>query len=361
MCLPNTRSRITRVFYAVVLTLVSSAAAATDSSWVKNADRLERETQAAYESTDPDAAERLHVSLNALLNFYRENHRYQEMAWTHFNYGSPAEGEAIERELLLRMAGEVPMFGRGRVVEHSARIESLVYQNGFKAVLVTPDLRLPGEPVAAGKDQRRYGVVVYQMARALGFNIVPATEFTELDKHHYLTRAYIDDLTEIGRDHRVQPYFNEQLHVLDYLTGQLDRNPTGVGIRPGGHVVAFDNRHALGFKDSEHVDKGLVLPAQRPPLSLSRATRTAVLGLKKKLGEFHHKRFAMLADSDRRDVMARIEVLLALPARAPAPPSTPAPEPKPAAPASVVTPLRPRPRIVPIQKSDDRDCEYDLA
>ena len=323
----RTRILITGVFYAVVLTLVGATSGASVlRPSPARLDALERDARAAFSSHDSAHFERFYQIYAELCAVYSAAGRWQELAWTHFEFGYDAEGEKLEREILLKLAADAPAGPSVRLNEHSGRILLETYADGFRADRVTRDFFKDDEATAALFDQRRFAVSVYQVSRALGWNLVPATTFTVRNGHQYLIRSHIDDLTEYPLNHRIVPYVDERLHVLDYLTGQMDRNRGGLGFRPGGDLVAFDNKHALGFKDFALAPKDWVVPAQRPPLQLSEETRAAILKLKKKLAEPHTKRFALLSIAERTSLSLRIETLLALPLIKPVPaPALPTP------------------------------------
>jgi hypothetical protein len=109
-------------------------------------------------------------------------------------------------------------------------------------------------------------------------------------------------------------YGNEELHILDFLTQQLDRNPGNWLTAPGGRLVAIDNDIVYGHERfAEARSRVGDVSADTPPAFLTPKNRRAVKRLEAEL-DGAPERFNM-KPLEMTSIKVKIKVLLSRPDR----------------------------------------------
>lgn len=281
---------------ALVLSLFYLSVGHVGTAGAVDLNRLENETRSAYDNTDPMDFESKFEFLRA---YYRQQKRFQEEAWTLRNFDF--DQEASVREAFMRLALKTDKVVDSKPLSEEKRIYLLLtLENGMKAVF------RPAGP------QTYREILVYEVDRILGFQLVPMTVTRARNGVPGTLQAFIADAVEGGIDFRIHPYTNSNLHILDYLTFQQDRHGKNWLIRPGGYPVAADNGLALGlFHENVHAERKVM--ADDPPLFLTPLQRLGVSRLEKVLLSNSDSALYFLEDRARKKIAERAAVLLRLP------------------------------------------------
>lgn len=262
-------------------------------------DHLEREASASYIGFDLDQFEK---SFKQLRSEYQRLNKPQEEVWALYAFDFDQEAKRLETELRLRLLTEeiveeksLPL---GRATVRAAKLES-----GLWVVLRERVDHQFGPNV-------RLDVLTYELSRTLGFHLVPVTVLRPYKNSVASLQVMIRDSKPGNESFIFNDYQDQKLHILDYLTGQLDRHQGNWLIAPGGRVVAIDNDIMYGNDMYAHARQklGPDVSSDHPPQKLSSENRRAVERFERKLIE-ESDRF-QLRPMELTFIRSRIQTLL---------------------------------------------------
>jgi len=258
-------------------------------------DNLHKAALTAYEGTDQLKFEQ---AFHRVVNEYRRLNRPQEEIWALYQMDFDLQASMQEEALRLRLATE-PVIEEEPWALGKARVRKVKLQSGVWAVV-----RIPGGITPSVN----HDVMVYEISRLLGFHLVPVSTYRTYQNQVVSVQAFIEDRIESDKGFVREPYANEQLHILDFLTQQLDRHGGNWAVAPGGHVVAYDNDIVYGSEAWEGKRVWGPVSADTPPRAISPVNKKAIERLKKALQENSGRyQFPFV---ERITLLSQIEILL---------------------------------------------------
>lgn len=299
-----------RLLITVLILLALAPFGWAQDNHYERLDALERQLEAANLGQDFDKFEQLFESLTAE---YKRLNRPQEEAWTHINYGDASHGRALEDGLISSLKTEEAVaLSRQEILNVLPHSDTGLHANLH--FLRLKDSNILGI-FRVSPNYIRFDQIVYEINRALGFTLVPVTTRRAWNGQFGSLQLVILDTVHGGRSFKESSYANEQLHMLDYLTWQLDRHRDNWLKRPGNQIVAIDNGSIRGsdYWNSQTPAAFETLPSAKPPKSISASNRVAILKLKRELEKPLSSRLDILTYEEKKFLLERINLLLQVP------------------------------------------------
>lgn len=243
---------------------------------------LETSLAKAYESNvDLDSLLLAEMALEQLKQEYKRHNRLQELIWTEFRYGDPAKAKFLEKELRFRLSTELIQPDSIEVLDPTKpSTKRVMLESGLLAIF------REGRNTVHQKDRSWEDILFYELDSVLEFHLVPITVTKELNGIFGTLRVEFPDVKKWPHDLRLSPYPDNRLHILDYITEFIDRNPGNLFELPGGHLVAHDNDIIYGSRHFEFLSAGNrsgKFTARQKPKSISALERIALIRLQSAL------------------------------------------------------------------------------